>query len=102
MDRPPVGEIVEEIVGTVVGEVVDAEAKLRYVHSTCARLQIDVKSVACVGDGANDLLMLAAAGVAVGHQAKEVLYPVIQALNVGGDHRFLAPLLFGRPCTQVR
>ncbi|MCX6109880.1 MAG: phosphoserine phosphatase SerB [Proteobacteria bacterium] len=90
------------LTGTVVGEVVDAEAKLRYVQETCARLQLDVKSVACVGDGANDRLMLAAAGVAVGHQAKEVLYPVIQALNIGGDHRFLAPLLFGRPCTQVR
>jgi len=88
--------------GLTVGEVVDAQAKLRYVQTTCAELNLDVKAVACVGDGANDGLMLGAAGVAIGHQAKDVLFPVITALNASGDHRFLAPLLFGRSCAQVR
>lgn len=84
------------LTGTVEGEIVDALGKRRYMLDTCTRLKIDPKAVAAVGDGANDLPMLEAAGVAVGFKPKPVLLPSLHAQNAVGNHAFLAPLLFGR------
>lgn len=84
------------LTGAVDGEIVDAAGKKRFLIETCARLKIDPKSVAAVGDGANDLPMLEAAGVAVGFRPKPVLLPSLHAQNAVGNHAFLAPLLFGR------
>lgn len=87
-----------KLTGKVIGEIVDAQGKLQYVRDVCAKYSWDPREVAAVGDGANDRLMMEAVGVAIGHQARPVLYPVIHALNAAGDHRYLAALLFGTFC----
>jgi phosphoserine phosphatase len=81
--------------GEVVGPIVDAEGKRAWVERLCAKHRLDPARVAAVGDGANDLPMLQAVGVAVGFCPKRVLWPHLDALNATGDHRFLGPLLFG-------
>jgi phosphoserine phosphatase len=86
------------LTGRLLGSIVDAQGKKDFLLETCRHLEISPNEAAAVGDGANDRPMLEAAGVAVGHRAKPILYPHIQALNGIGDHRFLAPLFFGASC----
>ena len=73
--------------------VVDATGKQEFLLATCTRLGLLPSEVAAVGDGANDLPMLSSAGIAVGHQPKGILWPLLHAANWCGDHRFLVPLL---------
>lgn len=90
------------LTGEVEGSIVDAEGKRRFLLETCAAHGFAPSEVAAVGDGANDLPMLKTAAVAVGHQPKSVLLPHLHAVNASGDHRFLAPLLFGRDISRRR
>lgn len=83
------------LTGQLDGPVVDADAKRAFVVATCADLAVPLADVAAVGDGANDLPMLNAVGVAIGHQPKPVLLPHLDAVNRSGDHAFLGPLLLG-------
>ncbi len=91
-----------KLTGRVVGEIVDAEAKKKFVLATCEKLKISAAEACAVGDGANDLPMLQAVGVAVGHKPKAVLLPHLHAMNATGNHAFLAPLLFGRDVMITR
>jgi phosphoserine phosphatase len=84
------------LTGHVRGEIVDADVKQRFLRETCKAIGVDPKHACAVGDGANDLKMMDAAGVAVGFMPKPVLIPHLHALNAVGDHAFLAPLLYGR------
>jgi phosphoserine phosphatase len=84
------------LTGTLAGPVVDAAAKRRFLLARCAELAISPASVAAVGDGANDLLMMGAAGIAVGFKPKPVLWPHLHAQDAAGDHGFLGPLLLGK------
>lgn len=86
--------------GHVEGPIVDAAAKRDYLIATSAKLGIDPKQTAAVGDGANDRLMLEAAGVAIGFSPKEVLFSHLAAVT--NDHSFLGPLLFGRDVSTAR
>jgi phosphoserine phosphatase len=61
------------LTGTVVGPVIDAEAKAEKLRQTCALLGVDPSRATAIGDGANDLKMLAAAGVSVAYRAKPVV-----------------------------
>ena len=81
------------LTGEVLGAVVDATGKQEFLLATCTRLGLLPSEVAAVGDGANDLPMLSSAGIAVGHQPKGILWPLLHAANWCGDHRFLVPLL---------
>lgn len=89
-----------KLTGTVEGPVVDALAKRSYMLEICAQLGVEPNQVAAVGDGANDRMMLESAGVAVGFEPKEVLYPHLMAVT--DHHAFLAPLLFGRDLSSLR
>lgn len=91
-----------KLTGRVVGDVVDAEAKKNFMLATCAKLGITPAEVCAVGDGANDLPLLKAVGVAVGHRPKPVLLPYLHAVNATGNHAFLGPLLFGRDVAITR
>jgi phosphoserine phosphatase len=91
-----------QLTGTVEGDIVDGEAKRRFLLSTCDRLGIPPGAVAAIGDGANDLPMLSSAGIAIGHQPKPALLPHVQAVNTAGNHAFLGPLLFGRDISILR
>ena len=69
-------EIVDgKLTGRVIGAVVDRAAKASSLREFAAELGIDEKSVIAIGDGANDLDMLNAAGLGIAYNAK----PVVQA-----------------------
>lgn len=73
------------LTGRVLGGVVDADAKAARVGEACAALGVSPADALVIGDGANDLKMMALAGLSVAFRAK----PVVQqqahaALNVSG------------------
>lgn len=83
----------EELSGEVDGAIVDAAGKAAALREWALGLGIPVRRTIAVGDGANDLLMMAAAGLGVAFNAK----PAVRAqanLVVGPvDLRELIPLL---------
>lgn len=59
--------------GQVLPPILDKHAKVEHLQQHAATLGIDRASVMAVGDGANDLPMLAEAGFGVGYYAKPVV-----------------------------
>jgi phosphoserine phosphatase len=67
-------EIVDgHLTGRVVGNIVDADAKASTLLETCSELGIDPDQAIAIGDGANDLKMMAVAGLSVAFRAKPVV-----------------------------
>jgi phosphoserine phosphatase len=64
-----------QLTGTVIGSIVGAAAKARFLLRLCRKLAIKPEQVVAVGDGANDLEMLGVAGLSVAYHAK----PKVQA-----------------------
>jgi phosphoserine phosphatase len=62
-----------KLTGKGVGEIVDAPRKARFVNQTACDHGILLDQTVCVGDGANDALMLAQAGLAIAYNAKKGL-----------------------------
>lgn len=60
----------DKLTGKVVEPILDKEAKLDALHHFCQKLDITSRDVLAVGDGANDLPMLQAAGLGVAYHAK--------------------------------
>lgn len=58
------------LTGRVVGGIVDAEAKARKLRSVRDRLGMAKAQIIAIGDGANDLAMMAEAGVSIAYHAK--------------------------------
>lgn len=64
-------EIVDgALTGKVIGDVVDRAAKEKYLRTWAAKEGIPMEHTIAVGDGANDLDMLGAAGIGVAFNAK--------------------------------
>lgn len=61
------------LTGRVIGAVVDRGAKARTLQAEAAGGRVPLEAVIAVGDGANDLDMLAAAGLGVAFNAKPAL-----------------------------
>ena len=67
-------EIVDgRLTGRVVGEIVDRAGKARALRRFAAEAGLPLSRTVAVGDGANDLDMLAAAGLGVAFNAKPVV-----------------------------
>ncbi len=58
------------LTGEVVGAICGAQTKADFLLARCTELQIDPQQVIAIGDGANDLLMMAEAGLSVAYHAK--------------------------------
>ncbi|GIH70246.1 phosphoserine phosphatase SerB [Sphaerimonospora thailandensis] len=77
-------EVVDgRLTGRVTGEIVDRPGKARALERFAAESNIPLSQTVAVGDGANDLDMLAAAGLGIAFNAKPVVRQAADtALNV--------------------
>lgn len=77
-------EIVDgKLTGNVVGKVVDRAGKAEALREYAAELGLPLTSTIAIGDGANDLDMLAAAGLGVAYNAKPAVRSAAEtAINV--------------------
>jgi phosphoserine phosphatase len=57
----------------VLDEIVNADVKARTLRETCAMLGIEPSRAIALGDGSNDLKMMADAGLSVAFRAKPVV-----------------------------
>jgi len=81
------------LAGTVAEPIFDRGAKLATLKRLAAELHLPLADTLAVGDGANDLEMIAAAGLGVAYHAKPV---VAAAARVRVDHTDLRALLFAQ------
>ncbi len=77
-------EIVDgKLTGRVIGAVVDRAGKAAALREFAAELGIDEKQTIAIGDGANDLDMLNAAGLGIAYNAKPIVQEAAHtAVNV--------------------
>ena len=89
-------EIVDDkLTGRVLGDIVDAQAKADWLNRVRSELNLAPTQVIVMGDGANDLKMMAEAGVSIAYRAKPVVREqASHALNQMGLDGIL-PLLGG-------
>ena len=67
-------DVVEnKLTGKLNGKIVDRAFKATVLNAECDQLGIDAKSVIAIGDGANDLDMINAAGIGIAYKAKPAL-----------------------------
>ena len=80
------------LTGKVEGAILDKDAKLAYLNHYCTTGNHPPEAALALGDGANDLPMLLAAGLGVAYQAK----PLVAAacpLQLTGDFNALAKFI---------
>ena len=72
------------------GDICDGAQKRKTLLATCAQLGIQPSQAIAMGDGANDLPMMGAAGLSVAYHAKpKVREQAMVAINTGGLDRLL-------------
>jgi phosphoserine phosphatase len=81
----------ERLVGAVADPVLGAEAKKTALMQEAAAEGLALNETLAVGDGANDLAMIAAAGLGVAYRAKP---SVRAAADARIDHTDLTTLLY--------
>lgn len=80
-----------KLTGRVVGNIVDAQAKADTLRALTQEFGLQQDEVMAVGDGANDLLMMAAAGTSVAYHAKPATQAKARhAINYSGLDSILA------------
>lgn len=62
-----------KLTGNIKGSIVNAEKKAMLLDMIAQAEQIDLQQVVAIGDGANDLQMLAKAGLGIAFHAKEIV-----------------------------
>jgi phosphoserine phosphatase len=85
-------EIVDgKLTGQVIGEVVDRAGKAKMLRRFAGEYDIPLEQCVAVGDGANDIDMLSAAGMGVAFNAKPALREVA---DTALSHPYLDAVLF--------
>lgn len=79
--------------GRTVGPVIDAAAKADALREWAAAHDLPLRRTIAIGDGANDLAMLAAAGLGVAFDAKPILRAGADVCLARRDLRDALPLL---------
>lgn len=79
--------------GSVDGEIVDAEGKAAALREWAAAVGIPTSLTIAIGDGANDLRMMAAAGLGVAFNAKPAVRAAADVVVAEVDLREVMPLL---------
>ncbi len=79
-----------KLTGTVARPILGCEAKRGFLNEFCAQNGITTQDAMAVGDGANDLAMIEAAGLGVAYKAKPILK---QGADIRLDHSDLSALL---------
>ncbi|MEM8834058.1 MAG: phosphoserine phosphatase SerB [Pseudomonadota bacterium] len=62
-----------KLTGNVIEPILDKDAKLAYLNHYAQEKNINISDTVAIGDGANDLPMLEAAGLGVGYQPKPLV-----------------------------
>lgn len=62
-----------KLTGRVLGHIFDEQGKVAALRETCAELGIATEQAIVLGDGANDLPMMTAAGVSIAYHAKPIV-----------------------------
>ncbi|MPV53404.1 phosphoserine phosphatase SerB [Corynebacterium sp. zg331] len=88
------------LTGRVIGEVVDRAAKARFLRDFAEENRIGMEQTVAVGDGANDIDMISAAGLGIAFNAKPALREVA---DTAVTHPFLDEVLhmLGIPRDEV-
>ena len=80
-----------ELTGKVLGTIVDADEKARFLTQYAEQLNIDKSQTMAMGDGANDLVMMAASGLGVAVHGKPL---VAQSADVAINFGSLLQVLY--------
>ena len=84
------GVLTGHLVDQAWGDICDGEEKRKTLLETCVLLNIAPSQAIAMGDGANDLPMMGAAGLSVAYHAKpKVREQAMVAINAGGLDRLL-------------
>jgi phosphoserine phosphatase len=84
------GALTGRMVDQPWGDICDGAEKRKMLLETCAAIGIDAARAIAIGDGANDLAMMAAAGLSVAYHAKpKVRAAATVAIDDGGLDRLL-------------
>jgi phosphoserine phosphatase len=81
------------LTGALMGPIIDAQAKAHLLRSRAAALGLRPEAVLAIGDGANDAVMLAEAGLAIGYRPRAALKAVANGVIASGDFAHLARLI---------
>ncbi len=74
-----------KLTGTVTPPILDKTAKLNFLKSYTRELGIDLADTLALGDGANDLPMLEAAGLGIGYHPKPLVAKSLPGCIIHGD-----------------
>ncbi len=84
------GRLTGAMVDQPWGDICDGDEKRRMLAETAQRCGVELRRTIAVGDGANDLPMMGAAGLSVAYHAKpRVREQAMVAINAGGLDRLL-------------
>jgi phosphoserine phosphatase len=81
------------LAGAVDGEIVDAEAKAASLQGWAAELDVAPHATIAIGDGANDLTMMAVAGLGIAFNAKPAVRAAASLVVGPQDLSEIIPLL---------
>lgn len=79
------------LTGQVIAPILDKESKLLTLQKVSEACQLELEQTLAVGDGANDLPMIEAAGMGVAYRGKDV---VKRGADAAIDHADLTALLY--------